>query len=140
MSEREKLTALRVWTSSGLLCATVMGPVGTPNGYVRVPDEHSWSGLDYDQCFQSPPCGREWCGHTPENAIDVHGGVTYASRLNDIVDLPDADADGWWFGWDTQHLGDWMPSPYGSSEGRKWSVDDVAAETERMASQLAGAA
>lgn len=41
----------------------------------------------------------------------------------------------YWVGFDTAHLGDWLSySP--ERGGRKWSIEDVAKETEYLAKQL----
>lgn len=114
---------LKAWEVLGLFCMVLNGPTSI-NGYVKVPEGHPFYGVAYGDCPQG--CGEDWCGHSPGSVIDVHGGITF-SHLGD---------GGWWFGFDTSHSGD--ASPYWSG-GRVWRVDDVAAETEHMAEQIAKA-
>lgn len=122
------------WMHSGLLCAIVQGDEnGHRCGYVRVPPGHSYHGKDYD---------------TPN--VDVHGGLTFA----EIEPCTHEDGTGWWFGFDCAHAGDarYDPNNLPSSEAelrRKypsfwqdrgdhyWLAEEVAAETERLAEQLA---
>lgn len=58
---------------------------GWGNGYIGVPPEHPWFGIDYNdiQC-------------------DVHGGLTYSADHK-----PKEKPDGyWWIGFDTGHYSD----------------------------------
>jgi hypothetical protein len=57
---------------------------GWGNGYVVIPKEHPFHGVDYD--FMS-------------GYVDVHCGLTYGRH-------EDNGHDGWCFGFDTMHLGD----------------------------------
>ncbi len=52
---------------------------GAYNGYVSLPADHSWAGVDY--------------GDIP---VDIHGGLTYGSM----------ESGRWVIGFDTGHLGD----------------------------------
>ena len=72
------------WTTeAGLPAKVVIQPAGHRCGYVKVPKDHPYYGLDYDDMH-----------------IDVHGGVTYAEHYK----------DGFWIGFDCAHLGD-APDP-----------------------------
>jgi hypothetical protein len=52
---------------------------GWGNGYVAVPLEHPWYGLDCD-----------------EIDVDIHGGLTFSEEIDNY----------WVFGFDTNHYGD----------------------------------
>lgn len=126
----------REWESSGLLCAVVQGREGGNRcGYVRVSPSHPDHGKEYDDVD-----------------VDVHGGLTYAA-LEPCTDH--ADGQGYWFGFDCAHLGDASYDPnnlpgheiafrakypefteHNRSE-HFWSEQEVIAETERLARQLA---
>lgn len=122
---------------SGYRCLVLVGPVGALNGYVEVPESHPWFGVHYGEHLD-PTCGTDWCWeHTPEAAISVHGGITYANTGEGFP----IEMTGWWFGFDCAHAGDLVPSSakYGGAHpddvlrGPEW----VAAETSRLAHQLA---
>lgn len=144
-------TIEKKWKHAGLDCAVLLLDMGHRCGYVKVPDEHPWHGLGYDA--EAPGAEPLVDGNTPvADAVEsfgvlttvcaalstsedddsylrrismqvrVHGGVTYAGKAPG--DLP----DGWWFGFDTAHADD---SP------AFWTVDAMAAETERLAEQVA---
>lgn len=99
------------WEHQGVKCAACANPAGTLNGYALVPDGN--------------PLGTknlQW----GEDGLDVHGGITYGPTKTD---------GGWLIGWDTLHLGDFMPfSP--DPKGRRWTLDDVIEETNRLAEQI----
>ena len=116
---------LRDWIAHGLHCVILDGPMGI-NGYVFVPLEHPFHLTAYSECPQG--CEESWCDHTPESAIDVHGGITF-SHL--------AKSGEWVFGFDTCHAGDFMITPISVYEGQIWDEDAVADETAGMAEQLA---
>ena len=96
------------WTAHGLRCVVLHGPVGLC-GYVHVPIGHPDERSDY-----------------ADVPVDVHGALTFRCRVD----------DGSWFGFDTAHGGDWLSTPIGEHPGRVWTVEDVRAETERLAEQL----
>jgi len=109
------------WTAHGLDCAIMRGP-GSLCGYVRVPEGHPYDGLEYDDL-----------------RVEVHGGLTFRWK---------AKEGGMWFGFDCAHAGDWTgyysdkegdsKKPYGYEHpGQIWTAEDVAAETEKLAKQLA---
>jgi hypothetical protein len=64
--------------------------------------------------------------------VEVHGGLTSRQRASD---------GGMWFGFDTAHCMDYVEvggnGDTGEEPGRVWTVDDVAAEAEILAGQLA---
>ena len=87
-------------------------------------------------------CGEEYCSHTPESIVSVHGGITYSDWGFDPI-----PRDGeWWFGFDCAHAGDRVPGMdavaalVGGGFDRSDDVyrDEayVAAECENMAKQL----
>jgi len=117
---------LKEWESSGLSCMLIFGPHSNINGYVTVPKSHPLHGIHYSDCPKKD-CSEEWCDHSPEIAIEVHGGITFSNLGRD---------GGWIFGFDTSHYGDYTPYMLGS-DGRVWSDVEVATETESMAKQLA---
>lgn len=68
-----------------------------------------------------------------ESIIDVHGGVTYFSRLT-------LGGKGYWAGFDCAHAGDLLPSMYGISDYLSYSeyrdLRYVRKECKRMIKQL----
>lgn len=130
----------REWEHAGLKCAVVQAREAQHRcGYVRVPPTHSLFGKDYD-------------------AVDVkaHGGLTFAQ----LEPCTHEDGQGWWFGFDCVHFGDAMYDPDAKLEDmttdeakyvltirdrwpewRKdehyWAQEEVEAETESLAEQLA---
>lgn len=103
----------------GLRCVVYLGPVGSLNGYVRVPADHPAAQKDYDDIN-----------------VDVHGGLTYA-RKNGPGEKPDG---GWWFGFDTAHHGDMVPWVLGLSSGVYRDEAYVRGQCEHLAKQLAAMA
>lgn len=102
----------RNWTAHGLKCSVAQGYMLC--GYVHVPEGHPAERGGYDDV-----------------EVDVHGGLTFRCK---------AKEGGSWFGFDTSHFDDWQPGVPGVTldrPGRIWTEDDVAAETERLAGQLA---
>lgn len=101
------------WEAHGLSCAIMKGYVALC-GYVKVPTGH--------------PCEPLWYDDIP---VDVHGGITFRCKVK----------DGSWFGFDCGHFGDWwgfVENGHASENpGRIWTIEDVKAETERLAEQLA---
>lgn len=117
---------LKAWEAFGLSCIVLNGP-GSINGYVQVPEGHPFHGVLYSECPRD--CDDEWCDHRPDSVIEVHGGITFSNL----------GKDGWWFGFDTNHCGDYNAGSLYQSGGRVWSIDAVASETESMAEQLSKA-
>jgi hypothetical protein len=106
-------TPLR-WEAYGLSCAIVKGNFALC-GYVHVPEGHPDANSFYDDVD-----------------VNVHGGLTFTCK---------AEGGGRWFGFDCGHFGDWWgyaENGHASEHpGKVWTVDDVKAETERLAKQLA---
>lgn len=110
--------------AAGLRCRILQGPLSI-NGYVVVPSTHPWYKVHYHECPDH--CGEEFfCEHSPTARIRVHGGITY-SGLGE---------DGWVFGFDTAHAGDYIQSEGIDMSGRIWMITDVKKETAYMAAQL----
>ena len=135
----------RHWMFSGLLCATLTGPVGQINGYVCVPPGHPWHGTHYsdklcpagcpdeDRYSDDPEDAHCW-RHTPEGLIEVHGGLTFSGDGAEM--LP--SEGGWWFGFDTAHVGDFCPGlRYNSPDAVQRDDDYVEMNCELLALQLA---
>ncbi len=150
----------RIWVDprTGLGCMIRRNPhMGNWCGYVGVPPGHPWHGVDHMQCAQSPPCGEDFCDHSPDAVVRVHGGLTFSERCDDeaiykdgwvhIVDMATAEPgrpkDVWWFGWDAAHAEDFVPGmePHLRDEylnGRIYrDMAYAIAETELLALQLA---
>jgi hypothetical protein len=129
----------REFTHAGLQCRVVLTSLGHHCGYVAVPPDHPWFGLDYTDEVPVPQevIEREinieeigiinlFCTDEPTTdacpivlAVDVHGGLTFANKFN--------DADLWWFGFDCAHAGDgrnssepgWRDQSYAETHCRK---------------------
>lgn len=119
-------------------------------GYVRVGKDHPLHGVEYGE--KSPALKSisedEAIGKrgviplmmaamdkgsmaTPGVLFDVHGSITFSNS-----DLLDEGDDGWWFGFDCNHLGDKsliMPEFF---EGVHRSLEYVVDECESLARQL----
>ncbi|MCK5600376.1 hypothetical protein KAR91_00800 [Candidatus Pacearchaeota archaeon] len=109
------------WVFAGLRCRVLDSPVASYNGYVALTKDHPDHGKDYDDI-----------------RVNVHGGLTFSQHGSDDerdgeVLFPNESL--YWVEFDTAHSGDWLSySP--QLGGRKWSVEDVAKETEYLAKQL----
>lgn len=103
------------WQAHGLDCAIAQGAVALC-GYVRVPAGHKYAASHYD-----------------DPQVQVHGGLTFGCKARE---------GGRWFGFDTGHAGDWIQMsdrqgrPYSDIPGRIWTIEDMVAETEKLAEQL----
>jgi len=115
------------WTDekTGLPCMIVRNSLGALCGYVAVTRDHPAYGMGYDDV-----------------SVDVHGGLTYASRCNHVichVPEPGASDDVWWLGFDCAHSGDCAPAYPARYHGNHDVYRDMAyvgAEVERLADQL----
>ena len=110
------------WEVHGFKCRVLDSPFQGYNGYVAVPKGHPIHGLSYN-----------------DFDINVHGGVTFSDfgedKPNKEGEILWPNPELYWIGFDTAHYGDWVGyNP--DMGGRKWSVEDVAQETEQMAKQL----
>lgn len=105
--------------ATGLDCLMHRSPSGAWCGYVGVPEGHPYFGKDYGQCTRNPPCEDFYCEHSPDSAVDVHGGLTYADFCQDTKDEsfgichvpePGRPHRVWWLGFDCAHAGDLSPA------------------------------
>lgn len=115
----------RAWTHRGIDCRVYVAHYSNgykrPNGYVELPEDHPARHLN----LQGDDC----------EVFDVHGGITYGGRGRRVI------------GFDTLHDGDHIPTDVAhftggdapGEVGRRWSEDDVAAETNHLADQIHGA-
>lgn len=95
------------------------------NGYVRVPEENALYCKSYEDLCD----------------LSVHGGITFRQSFNH---KDCSGIEGWWLGFDTNHAGDMMHGrikppmelPWGGYE-HAWTLEEVVAETERLAEQIA---
>jgi hypothetical protein len=125
------------WEAFGLKCAAVVAREHMHRcGYVRVPPKHSTHGKHYDDVD-----------------VEIHGGLTFS----EIESCEHEDGIGYWFGFDCAHCFDAMYEPghepdfikklddewrakhgtYSRDTDHYWTLDEVVAETERLAKQLA---
>lgn len=137
-------TIKAVWvTRAGFPAAIIQTRLGHLCGYVRVPVGHPAYGHadEYD---------------TPLNQIRCHGGLTYAEFNTNDYPVAEAEKGHYWIGFDCGHFGDGRESEavekYFRSEsggkrvsqgiidsfkqGHVWTVDEVTAECESIATQL----
>jgi len=100
-------------------------------GYVRIPKSHPLYGLDYLE--KSPSLIEASTGYcsTPANVFDVHGGITFSA-----LDLLDEGDEGWWFGFDCNHVGDKTLNMPEWVEGVYRTLEYVIEECESLAHQL----
>ena len=91
-------------------CEVLLGPLGTKNGYVKVPKSHPFYNMDNNLEIMLN--------------IHVHGGVTFTGSMPEL-------GDGWWIGFDTAHYNDGL---FGDGERR--SVKYVENECTILAAQL----
>lgn len=135
--------------ATGLDCLIVRGPSGALCGYVGVPEGHPYFGVEYHGCTITPACGEDYCGHRPERAIEVHGGLTFSDFCHEgppecgichtpVEGRPDRV---WWLGFDCAHSGDLTPK-YAADPN--WPIRDgwyksrkyVEREVVQLAAQL----
>lgn len=109
--------------ATGLMCMVVRGTLGNLCGYVCVRSGYAFYWRDYGDVD-----------------VSVHGGLTFSG---DTVPKVDIDwKDGWWFGFDCAHAGDYLPNlpmPFSRPENY-CDMEYVTGECARLASQLAGSA
>lgn len=99
--------------ATGLACLAMRGPHGGWCGYVAVPADHPANGMDYysssfdiEDLLSGQKTRATAEAKLAVNKIEVHGGLTFASRERNH---PDAPAGAWWFGFDCAHAGDFSP-------------------------------
>jgi hypothetical protein len=119
MTDNTSYTELSCFERAHRICVVIRHPdLGHLCGYVGVSKRQSLYGKGYDENL----CGHHGCyDHTPAALFDVHGGLTFAGRLETRPNL-------WFFGFDCGHIGD---SPEIQNEAY------VRKECERLADQLA---
>lgn len=103
----------RIWEHAGMRCALRHGAFDAPCGYVFVPEGHPLHGV------------RQW---DMADEPDVHGGITFAGRLDGL---------GWAVGFDMAHYWDLKDVPGSLEMLPLRSDDDCARETDRLAERLA---
>lgn len=109
------MTLIEHGVEHGIHWVTCRAPLyGAANGYVKIPEDHPWHGLGYDDID-----------------VRVHGGLTYGG------------GDGW-VGFDCLHYGDYWPGQekYGLALGHadtEWTDEMVAEETRELARKVAAA-
>lgn len=135
-------TVKAVWTTrAGLNAAIIQTPMGHLCGYVEVPEGH-------------PAHGHESEYDEPLNSIRCHGGITYAEFNDNDYPIAQAEKGRYWIGFDCGHFGDgrdpdavrkYLVGVDGKaqeesvrllSQGHVWTVDEVTAECESIATQL----
>jgi hypothetical protein len=88
-------------------------PQGNWNGYVILPKNHQYDGENYDNI-----------------PVNVHGGLTYSNQ----------ELSGWVIGFDTAHVGDFIPSLssfFGPQQsGHYWTHSEVLSELNNLVAQL----
>lgn len=143
------------WTTKAGLRACIVrhGSLGHFCGYVSVAPGHPLHGNGYSEKCEALAARREAVLNapmpenagmglmlgalrgaiepTPDQVLDVHGGITYASHEAG-EDYPSPSADLWWFGFDCNHCFD-QPGFGGYTKDAPF----VEAECEKLAEQLA---
>lgn len=129
---------LRMGVEDGIPWGVVDGPVGAINGYAWIPREgHPWSTVDD---YQDERLGE----------VEIHGGLTYCH--NGWIGFDTLHA---WDVWDPAHLESHGVKPLSSRNylrdrwsdhqaavdpwNKLWTLDQVVAEAQSLARQIAGA-
>lgn len=93
--------------ATGLDCLIVRNHYGALCGYVGLPPEHPWHGLDYSDLWieigwDAPHGGLTFAGACAENTPEGEG----------ICHIPEPGRPDnvWWLGFDCAHVGDLIPS------------------------------
>jgi len=79
------------------------------SGYIVLPQFHRYDGIDYNNI-----------------PVEVHGGLTYSKREN----------ENWVIGFDTCHVGDYIPFHEYDQNDYYWTHTDVLNELKRLMSQF----
>jgi hypothetical protein len=130
--ESSRINKEKEWISSGLQCVVVKAVRDSQHrcGYVRVPAGHLQHGKSYDDV-----------------PVEVHGGLTFGK----LEPCEHEDGQGYWYGFDCAHCGDALYEPgnepefvkrlnlkcHREPEDHYWTLEEVVAETEALAKQLA---
>ena len=163
MMERPWLTepSREEFKHAGFPCIIQRGPAGAWCGYVAVTPEHVMHGKGYSSEYDDEG---NYVGPGPVEALDVHGGITYANHCAEDAGIchkaePGEPDNVWWLGFDCAHGGDITPKhddpesesnlrmrerhpdmQWGNFPWKKNSVyrdiDYVRRETESLAEQL----
>lgn len=138
-----------------LPCLAVRSQFGAWCGYVGVAEGHALFDISYSTCPEK--CGQDYCEHTSESVLQVHGGITFSRFCQDgdeaenvcHVPGPGEPDRVFWFGFDCNHAFDYAPgmavylreagvqagvSPFGDIYR---DLEYVKAECARLAAQLA---
>lgn len=144
------------WTTkSGLRAVCLFVNESHRCGYVGVPVSHVLYGINYGQEVDFLNVGGALVGKkspllaitasvgaadgvirkSPDVAIDVHGGLTYAGGNEEY---PAESNNLWWFGFDCAHAGDgtMVLESHNIFDGPVGSLDFVIDECESMAEQF----
>lgn len=133
--------------TTGLDCLILRNRMGALCGYVGVAFGHPFFGRDYGECSLAQKCDEEYCDHSIDSRLSVHGGITFtdfcakSEEPENIchVPAPGRPDEVWWFGFDTAHawdlvIGMSMPS---FNDGTTYKdVAYVVNEIEELAVQL----
>lgn len=141
---------------TGYDCRVARHYYGHLCGYVRIPGDHPLFRTDaadpvpgrlrdhLDQMMEEPIGGRPPVqvllsvieGHIRSGLlVDVHGGITYSG----VGVLPDDEiVNGWWWGFDCNHMNDESPSPEvpKSPDAEYRTFEYVKSECKSLAKQL----
>jgi hypothetical protein len=133
--------------ATGLACLIVRSSSsGSLCGYVGVPKGHPFYEKEYDNAD-----------------VDVHGGLTFAGKCQEVVNecegichkAPEGEDDVWWLGFDTAHSGDLAPKINAFRKSKGWpemmpcsilgadtykNLEYVTREVENLAKQVKAAA
>ena len=104
----------KTWEHSGMTCLLRHGVYNAPCGYVVLDESHPLHGSGLNDLYDTP---------LVEN-IDVHGGITFAGKLDD---------GRWAIGFDMAHYSDFHTIDY---EQCIRTDEECIAETNRFAEQL----
>lgn len=121
-----------VWKDldTGLVCMLHRNQSGVWCGYVGVESSHPFYGIDYSD-------------YETLSDLSAHGGLTFSSgcsSMNEdgsgICHPTDGDDHVWWFGFDTNHLGDKAPHRTLGWGGDYRTTEYVVGEVLDLAKQL----
>jgi hypothetical protein len=105
------------WECCGYKChITRMEWIGTLNGYVGITEAHPLYHKNYDEI---------------DRILNVHGGVTFCG-----VPRTAPDRNLWYIGFDTAHLGDFLPKQHNFPDNIYRDMEYVTEETELLARQI----
>lgn len=76
------------------------------NGYVEIlPSDKRY----YKKSYLTKLCNQhnnEYCNHTPEAELKVHGGITFSGNFKKDKSVPSSLQNNFWYGFDTAHASD----------------------------------